>query len=270
MCLICACFNTPLTVNFGFWSVQAKYQNILDISLIFVQSFFCQIYFPALFWKFAPTISSFRCLCLFKQTRLTCLKSMIFPQLKLIDQNISFFSYSDCKPLWAFEDITPRNGNIKSADQLESFLQIIVSLFDEALPRSALRGRWGREALHWATSCSSRHYAGRSFQIFRSLKVPLSWPMLSDILQRLVETVADSSEDFQVCCLYSMNLFHATLRFLHLLKTSGNVWFSDFFLKYKNKPVTRNGQVLHSLTLEQRRYLKSTNCMFLTSRLQFV
>ena len=170
--------------------------------------------------------------------------------------NISFFSYSDCKPLWAFEDITPRNGNIKSADQLESFLQIIVSLFDEALPRSALRGRWGREALHWATSCSSRHYAGRSFQIFRSLKVPLSWPMLSDILQRLVETVADSSEDFQVCSLYSMNLFRVTLRFLHLLKTE-NLWFSDFFLKYKNKSITRNGLVLHSLN-----YLKPTSGMF--------
>ena len=123
-----------------------------------------------------------------------------------------YFFSSDCKPLWAFEDITPRNGSIKSADQLESFLQIIVSLFDEALPRVALRGRWGREALHWATSCSSRHYAGRSFQIFRSLKVPLSWPMLSDILQRLVETVADSSEDFQV----KLSVIQDFVQFLNL------------------------------------------------------
>ncbi|XP_057312815.1 protein furry homolog-like [Hydractinia symbiolongicarpus] len=110
---------------------------------------------------------------------------------------IEYLAKSDCKPLWAFEDITPRNGTIKSADQLESFLQIIMSLFDDALPHALLPGRWGREALHWATSCSSRHYAGRSFQIFRSLKVPLSWPMLSDILQRLVESVADNSDDVQ-------------------------------------------------------------------------
>lgn len=75
-----------------------------------------------------------------------------------------------------------------------------MSLFDDALPHALLPGRWGREALHWATSCSSRHYAGRSFQIFRSLKVPLSWPMLSDILQRLVESVADNSDDVQVSC----------------------------------------------------------------------
>ena len=106
--------------------------------------------------------------------------------------------FSDCKPLWAFEDITPRNGTIKSADQLESFLQIIIQLFDDALPNALLPGRWARESLHWATSCSSRHYAGRSFQIFRSLKIPLSWPMLSDILQRLVESVADNSDDVQV------------------------------------------------------------------------
>ena len=109
-----------------------------------------------------------------------------------------FSSRSDCKPLWAFEDITPRNGTVKSAEQLESFLQIIVQLFDDALPNALLPGRWARESLHWATSCSSRHYAGRSFQIFRSLKIPLSWPMLSDILQRLVESVADSSDDVQV------------------------------------------------------------------------
>merc|ERR1719450_162499 len=75
---------------------------------------------------------------------------------------IEYLAKSDCKPLWAFEDITPRNGTIKSADQLESFLQIITSLFADALPHALLPGRWAREALHWATSCSSRHYAGRS------------------------------------------------------------------------------------------------------------
>ena len=124
---------------------------------------------------------------------------MHYRLLHFLFKNIlKHFSFSDCKPLWAFEDITPRNGTIKSADQLESFLQIIVTLFADALPHALLPGRWAREALHWATSCSSRHYAGRSFQVFRALKVPLSWPMLSDILQRLVESVADSSDDVQV------------------------------------------------------------------------
>lgn len=53
-------------------------------------------------------------------------------------------------------------------------------------------------ALQTALSCSSRHYAGRSFQIFRALKQPLSAATLSDVLSRLVETVGDPGEEAQV------------------------------------------------------------------------
>ncbi|KAK1345946.1 hypothetical protein QTO34_008411 [Cnephaeus nilssonii] len=52
-------------------------------------------------------------------------------------------------------------------------------------------------ALQTALSCSSRHYAGRSFQIFRALKQPLSAATLSDVLSRLVETVGDPGEEAQ-------------------------------------------------------------------------
>ena len=41
------------------------------------------------------------------------------------------------------------------------------------------------------------HYAGRSLQIFRSLRVPITFRMLSDILSRLVETIAEQGEDMQ-------------------------------------------------------------------------
>ena len=53
-------------------------------------------------------------------------------------------------------------------------------------------------ALQTALSCSSRHYAGRSFQIFRALKQPLTAATLSDVLSRLVETVGDPGEEAQV------------------------------------------------------------------------
>lgn len=113
---------------------------------------------------------------------------------------------SDCKPLWPFEDITPRNTTVKSAEQLKIFLRMVISIFEEAVPHAHLLERWGYEALHWATSCSSRHYAGRSFQMFRGLHTPLTWTMLSDVLQRLVESVADSSDDVQVW--YSISSTH--------------------------------------------------------------
>lgn len=53
-------------------------------------------------------------------------------------------------------------------------------------------------SLQTALSCASRHYAGRSFQIFRALKQPLTSATLSDILSRLVETVGDPGEEAQV------------------------------------------------------------------------
>lgn len=53
-------------------------------------------------------------------------------------------------------------------------------------------------SLQTALSCSSRHYAGRSFQIFRALKQPLTASTLSDVLSRLVETVGDPGEEAQV------------------------------------------------------------------------
>ncbi|XP_026680249.1 protein furry-like [Diaphorina citri] len=49
-------------------------------------------------------------------------------------------------------------------------------------------------------SCGSRHYAGRSLQIFRALRVPINSRMLTDILSRLVETVAETGEDMQRTC----------------------------------------------------------------------
>lgn len=61
-----------------------------------------------------------------------------------------------------------------------------------------LEHRLSEVALQTALSCSSRHYAGRSFQIFRALKQPLTPSTLSDVLSRLVETVGDAGEEAQV------------------------------------------------------------------------
>lgn len=114
-----------------------------------------------------------------------------------IQELIEFLANSDCKPLWAFEEITPRSYKIKSAEQLELFVASVVQIFQASDSGSKVQEAMAKVALQWATSCSSRHYAGRSFQVFRALKVPLSWSMLSDVLSRLVESVGDSSEDVQ-------------------------------------------------------------------------
>ncbi|GFY64535.1 protein furry [Trichonephila inaurata madagascariensis] len=99
--------------------------------------------------------------------------------------------------LWSYEDITAKVWSVKSAEQLSTFLQHVLFVFKESIPMAHIQDRWAQIALQLALSCSSRHYAGRSLQIFRALKVPLNARMLSDILSRLVETVTEQGEDMQ-------------------------------------------------------------------------
>ncbi|GAB5570835.1 protein furry homolog-like isoform X4 [Prionailurus iriomotensis] len=101
-------------------------------------------------------------------------------------------------PLWNHEDVSAKNPNIKSAEQLTTFLKHVVSVFKQSSSEGMhLEHHLSEVALQTALSCSSRHYAGRSFQIFRALKQPLSATTLSDVLSRLVETVGDPGEDAQ-------------------------------------------------------------------------
>ncbi|XP_078684764.1 protein furry homolog-like isoform X1 [Branchiostoma floridae x Branchiostoma belcheri] len=110
---------------------------------------------------------------------------------------IEFITTRSCRPLWCYEDLTSRQFTIRSAEQMCTFLRHVVRIFSESLPGSHLQERWGQIALHMALSCSSRHYAGRSFQMFRALQVSVTSNLLCDILARLVETVADPGEDMQ-------------------------------------------------------------------------
>lgn len=69
------------------------------------------------------------------------------------------------RPLWSCEDITPRTLNTLSAVQVEYFLKLIIRYFQELSPKAFVEQRWSQVALQVALSCSSRHYAGRSFQV---------------------------------------------------------------------------------------------------------
>lgn len=101
------------------------------------------------------------------------------------------------QPLWNYEDITAKVWACKSAEQLTCFTRHISKIFSESHPQSSISERWAQTALQLGLSCSSRHYAGRCLQIFRALNVPINSRMLSDILSRLVETVAEQGEDMQ-------------------------------------------------------------------------
>jgi len=110
---------------------------------------------------------------------------------------IKFLAEHRGQPLWSCEDITARLWNICSSTQLSALLQNSLDIFVQSYPSSSLEKRWAQVALQIGLACPSRHYAGRSLQVLRALRVPLVPRVLGDILSRLVETVAEPGDDMQ-------------------------------------------------------------------------
>ncbi|XP_046716491.1 protein furry homolog isoform X5 [Silurus meridionalis] len=110
---------------------------------------------------------------------------------------IEFLTTRAFGPLWCHEDITPKNPNSKSAEQLTNFLRHVMSVFKESKSDFHLEQQLSDVSLQTALCSSSRHYAGRSFQIFRALRQPLSAHAVSDLLSRLVEVVGEHGDEVQ-------------------------------------------------------------------------
>ncbi|KAJ2954552.1 hypothetical protein O0L34_g2835 [Tuta absoluta] len=100
-------------------------------------------------------------------------------------------------PLWQYEDITAKVWTLRSCQQMATLLRHVLRVFRESLPHALVSERWAQTALQLGLSCPSRHYAGRSLQVFRFIGVAMTGRMVSDILSRLVETVAEQGEDMQ-------------------------------------------------------------------------
>uniref|UniRef100_A0A8C4IDV1 Furry homolog b (Drosophila) n=1 Tax=Dicentrarchus labrax TaxID=13489 RepID=A0A8C4IDV1_DICLA len=110
---------------------------------------------------------------------------------------IEFLSTRAFGPLWLHEDITPKNPNSKSTEQLSNFLRHVVSVFKESKSDFHLEQQLSDVALQTALCSSSRHYAGRSFQVFRALKQPINNHAVSDLVSRLVEVVGEHGDEVQ-------------------------------------------------------------------------
>lgn len=95
--------------------------------------------------------------------------------------------------LWAYENLTRESG-ARSPKSMDTVIRNIISIFAD-MP--SLQEDWQRTALKWATTCSVRHIACRSFQIFRSLLTFLDQEMLRDMLHRLSNTISDENPDIQ-------------------------------------------------------------------------
>uniref|UniRef100_A0A8D2J4S7 FRY microtubule binding protein n=1 Tax=Varanus komodoensis TaxID=61221 RepID=A0A8D2J4S7_VARKO len=128
---------------------------------------------------------------------------------------IEFLTTRAFGPLWCHEDITPKNQNTKSTEQLTNFLRHVVSVFKDSKSGFHLEQHLSEIALQTALSSSSRHYAGRSFQIFRALRQPLSAHALSDLLSRLVEVIGEHGEEIQGYVMEALLTLEATVDYLY-------------------------------------------------------
>lgn len=85
--------------------------------------------------------------------------------------------------------------SLTMSKSLETLLRDTVAYFESVVPN--LRQVWGELAIGWATSCPVRHVAVRSLQTFGILQPTFTQKMLSEILVRLSNIVADPNEEVQ-------------------------------------------------------------------------
>uniref|UniRef100_A0A915PVF0 Uncharacterized protein n=1 Tax=Setaria digitata TaxID=48799 RepID=A0A915PVF0_9BILA len=153
----------------------------------------------------------------------------VVPKVLILDivnvNDINLFSHKKQKlrmdkPLWANEDVTPRQWRIESAAQLECMVHHLAELLIDSNPSLALR--WSQLAMGMALSTSNRHIAGRCFQISSALcQSPSPW--IPNILSRLAEAVGEPHEDTQSCVTDIMLCLQTAVSHLAVVPQAPNI-----------------------------------------------
>lgn len=136
---------------------------------------------------------------------------------------------NDTRVSWLYADLTgnvsPEGGNDRVPPGMRYLAQEIVEVFTAAFDNFS--DAWAKEALHWASVCPVRHLACRSFQVFRCISVKLDAALLSDMLARLSNTIADEHADYQTFSLEiltTLKVVIAGLDHKELLRYPQLVW----------------------------------------------
>ncbi|SCU94247.1 LAFA_0F20714g1_1 [Lachancea sp. 'fantastica'] len=100
----------------------------------------------------------------------------------------------DRSKIWAYDNLVKDRNGARSPKTMDSLVRNVVQLFSSF---ENIQIDWQNIALTWATTCSVRHVACRSFQVFRSLLTFLDKQMLRDMLHRLSNTISDENNEIQ-------------------------------------------------------------------------
>ena len=126
--------------------------------------------------------------------------------------------------LWSYDNLIKDKTGARSPKAMDLLIRHLISIFAKL---DSLQTDWQRMALVWATSCSVRHVACRSFQIFRSLLTFIDQEMLRDMIHRLSNTISDENADIQgfaMQILMTMNAITAELEPSNLINFPQLFW----------------------------------------------
>lgn len=96
--------------------------------------------------------------------------------------------------LWSYDNLLKDKNGARSPKAMDLLTRNILAIFSEL---EGFHTEWQKVSLKWATTCSVRHIACRSFQVFRSLLTFVDQEMLRDMVHRLSNTISDVSPDIQ-------------------------------------------------------------------------
>ncbi|CAK7268880.1 Cell morphoproteinsis protein PAG1 [Sporothrix epigloea] len=118
-------------------------------------------------------------------------------EAKAIESLVELVRRHDTSVVWGYEDSNGKEDDLDSKvpPSMEYLTAEVVKTFEVAFP--GIKDEWCRLSLSWATSCSVRHLACRSFQIFRCILTSLDQYMLADMLARLSSTIADEKSEIR-------------------------------------------------------------------------
>jgi hypothetical protein len=96
---------------------------------------------------------------------------------------------------WKVDDTGNMDTFSHAPSRMSTLVAKVLGILQQAHPQ--LRQQWGCLALDWATSCTVRHLACRSFQVFRILTPDINARMMSDMLARLSSTFGSPAPEIQ-------------------------------------------------------------------------
>ncbi|GMK55966.1 hypothetical protein CspeluHIS016_0210220 [Cutaneotrichosporon spelunceum] len=96
---------------------------------------------------------------------------------------------------WKTDDTGSMDTFSHAPSRMSTLVAKVLGILQQAHPQ--LRQQWGCLALDWATSCTVRHLACRSFQVFRILTPDINARMMSDMLARLSSTFGSPTPEIQ-------------------------------------------------------------------------